>query len=296
MRIGRTTLLCVLVLSARVGSQELREELCTPGPGCSLDTLEIEFESTGTSTIAAREVPAGEPIRMWVVLVVDSTSIGPQGWSYGVSHDSEFLSLVPESVTTNGTDAREAVVTPNFDVTRAVPGGFISAVVLSFVTPTVLASGRSTLARAAYDPVGEVPDSGTVIRLVDREIGAEGSPPVEINLTIEGRSHFPHAVVHGLVAAGGAPSFSRGDSNADGAVSVADAVFSLNYLFRGGAAPTCVDAADANDDGRIELPDAVYTLLLLFLAGPEFPVPGRLDCGADPTSDALTCESFPPCA
>lgn len=88
--------------------------------------------------------------------------------------------------------------------------------------------------------------------------------------------------------------FKRGNANADGDVNLSDAVFILNYLFRGGAAPPCLDAADADDSGVINLTDAVYLLNYLFLGGPEPRAPFEA-CGEDPTADDLDCGAFPPC-
>ncbi len=85
------------------------------------------------------------------------------------------------------------------------------------------------------------------------------------------------------------PQFIRGDSNGDGQVAVNDPIFTLSYLFRGGEAPRCPDAADADDDGRLLLADAIYTLQHLFLSGAPLPPPGRIP-GSDPTADSL-----PPC-
>jgi hypothetical protein len=90
------------------------------------------------------------------------------------------------------------------------------------------------------------------------------------------------------------PTFVRGHSNADGKLNVADAIFTLSYLFAFGPAPTCLDAADANDDGAVDLADGIYILQNLFANGPEIPPP-FLDCGVDRTVDELGCSSFPPC-
>lgn len=90
--------------------------------------------------------------------------------------------------------------------------------------------------------------------------------------------------------------FIRGNANADDNTDIADAVFVLNFLFLGGAAPSCEDAADADDNGSLEITDAVYLLNFLFLGGPP-PAAPFPDCGLDPMpDDALTCESFPACA
>jgi len=102
--------------------------------------------------------------------------------------------------------------------------------------------------------------------------------------------------------ASGARDFVRGDSNADGAIDLSDGVHLLTFLFRGGSAPTCEDAADANDDGRVDVSDAIRILLLLFRGNPPPPPPtprtalySSEDCGPDPTDDARSCTSFPPC-
>jgi hypothetical protein len=84
-------------------------------------------------------------------------------------------------------------------------------------------------------------------------------------------------------------SFLRGNSNGDPKVDISDAVFTLSFLFLGGPAPACSDAADANDDGRIDISDAVFTLAHLFVGGPAPPPPGLSQPGPDPTADALAC-------
>ncbi len=82
-------------------------------------------------------------------------------------------------------------------------------------------------------------------------------------------------------------AFRRGDADSDGRAAITDAVVLLDWLFRGGAALGCEDAADADDDGALGLTDAVYLLRWLFQGGAELPAPGPLDCGADPTEDGL---------
>ncbi len=88
-------------------------------------------------------------------------------------------------------------------------------------------------------------------------------------------------------------AFRRGDANADGTLDIADAVFSLRYLFAGGLMPGCMDAADANDDGRLDLSDAVRTLTALFR---NQPLPPPYDaCGDDPTIDWFATCFHGPC-
>jgi hypothetical protein len=90
-------------------------------------------------------------------------------------------------------------------------------------------------------------------------------------------------------------SFSRGDSNADGnQLDLGDGVYILQYLFRSGPEPLCLDAADVNDQGGVNMSDAVYVLQHLFADGPA-PPPPFASCGGDETDDELDCRLFPPC-
>ena len=87
----------------------------------------------------------------------------------------------------------------------------------------------------------------------------------------------------------GSGVFIRGDANADGEVDISDPIFLLAYLYTGGPATTCWDAADGNDDGETDLSDAVYVLSYLYVGNsppppPPFPEPGR-----DETEDELVC-------
>jgi hypothetical protein len=90
------------------------------------------------------------------------------------------------------------------------------------------------------------------------------------------------------------PAFRRGDTNADSALDIADAIFTLSYLFASGTAPTCLDAADSNDDGEINVADAIFVLQYLFAGGLAIPPPYP-ECGIDPTVDELDCLAYRPC-
>jgi subtilisin family serine protease len=62
----------------------------------------------------------------------------------------------------------------------------------------------------------------------------------------------------------------RGDANNDGNIAVGDAVYIVNYVFRGGPAPTLY-GGDANGDGAINVGDAVYLINYIFRGGPPPP-------------------------
>jgi hypothetical protein len=106
------------------------------------------------------------------------------------------------------------------------------------------------------------------------------------------------------------PLFVRGDANSDGKVDLGDAISILNYLYRAGPEPRCLDAADVDDSSErgharppIAMNDAVILMQWLFLAGPPPAPPSPTTiraapraCGPDPQVwDGLDCSFYPPC-
>jgi len=85
--------------------------------------------------------------------------------------------------------------------------------------------------------------------------------------------------------------FLRGDSNDDGSVDISDAVAVLGYLFQGGNAPYCADAADANDDGQVDIGDPILILRSLFQRSARIRPPYPR-AGYDRTPDELDCDIY----
>ena len=86
--------------------------------------------------------------------------------------------------------------------------------------------------------------------------------------------------------------FIRGDANDDGGVDISDGIFTINYLFTGGAKPLCLSASDTNDNGAIDISDAISVFSYLFAGGSDPSPPFPLS-GLDPTPD-LGCRDAPP--
>jgi hypothetical protein len=59
-----------------------------------------------------------------------------------------------------------------------------------------------------------------------------------------------------------------GDPNGDGQVNVADIVFLIQYIFRGGPAPKPAIVANANGDEEVNVGDIVYLISYVFNFGP----------------------------
>ena len=301
--------LCLVVgscLCCGLRAQGEREVLCDEG-NCYPGDLRVVFDATGTSE-ACRSQMAGDTVGIRVEL---ETNLGEiQGWTFAVRHDPALLRLVPDSLTIAGTDAERGAGEGFLSILSLAEGtdggdpGFVVTFIASFETPVNLAVGsENSLARATYEALGTLPVEGSSLRLVDHALAADGGSPVAIGIASTAEIRVPRALVHGVLFEDGEAcqppvggTFRRADSNADGVTNLADAVFSLQYLFLGLEEPSCLDAADADDDGAIGLADAVFTLSGLFQGGPLPPAPGSDVCGVDPSADGIACESFPPCA
>jgi hypothetical protein len=66
-----------------------------------------------------------------------------------------------------------------------------------------------------------------------------------------------------------ASNVKHGDANSDLAVALGDAIYILNYLFKGGSDPCPMEAGDANCTGAVDLGDAIFILNYLFKGGPS---------------------------
>ena len=102
-----------------------------------------------------------------------------------------------------------------------------------------------------------------------------------------GGGSFPVSVTSSTLP--GRLVFRRGDADDDGRVNIADAIWILVYLLRGGDAPPCPDAADVDDSGSINVGDPIGLLNYLFCHRTIPPCPGPLTDGLDPTRDDLPC-------
>ncbi len=151
------------------------------------------------------------------------------------------------------------------------------------------------LATLVYLIKPRVPHGTVPLNIEDEEIG---NPPVATNVfttrdaVLEPELEDGSITIEEIVVP--VSDFTRGDADANGELEFADGVIMITLRAPGGQQPPCMDAADANDDGRVTLADALYMLDFLFGIGPP-PPPPFTECGEDETADELSCLSFPAC-
>jgi hypothetical protein len=149
---------------------------------------------------------------------------------------------------------------------------------------------------------GEGPNSGTLA--FSNEVG---KPPVDVVVVWNSRSFEPYDATANICIQPGVRAralisfgqpearFLRGDANSDGRLTIADAIFALQYIFSHESAPSCVDATDVNDNGMIGIDDPITLLFRLFGTSLTPSAPFGL-CEVDRSDDALDCQSPAPCA
>jgi hypothetical protein len=170
-----------------------------------------------------------------------------------------------------------------------------------FVTGTSkMSASSSRISTVRYSPRGEETWSrlfeGPRTLAFAAGVAADGAGNVYVAATSADESSDAHDLMTLKYEFAPAP-FIRGDCDGDGQVtgSLTDAVFLLQYLFMGGAAPPCLSACDANGDGEAvgQVTDALYILWYGFLGGPP-PPPPYPSCAIGP-EDGLGCLDSPAC-
>jgi hypothetical protein len=223
---------------------------------------------------------ASLPVELRVRSPVDLSTV-----SFGVAYDKALLAVREFSMT--GTPAEGAeLVASNIDNAAGVS---TFAMIMSISNPTpVFPLGDNVLLTHMVADIspGALAGDEVAIELKDEA----GSPPIQLTFTQAGSlDRIRPLVKNGKVTVVSGTLFVRGDANHDGKTDISDAIYHLDFFFRGGRNIICRKAADTNDDGKLDISDAVRTLSFLFQGSlpppPPFPVPGT-----DPTADTLSCD------
>ena len=143
--------------------------------------------------------------------------------------------------------------------------------------------------------ISEAAEVGTEVVLQPTGDGV-GVANLRTELTHRGSARYfsnvPSTVNGLLKIVGDQTFFRRGDTDGNLTFDMSDPISTLNFLFLGGSAPNCMDAADSDDSGDLNLSDAVHSLTYLFLGGAIIPPPFP-NAGRDTTLDALDCSLYP---
>ncbi len=120
----------------------------------------------------------------------------------------------------------------------------------------------------AYDDIPPVVTDSTVQLIINQMPSQTSfSDPNGITLGVDGGAYDFEVVSFrdGYVTVQG---MEIGDANGDGFTNVADIVFLVSYVFKGGPAPDPIGLGDVNCDGGVNVADAVYMVNYVFKGGP----------------------------
>ncbi len=265
-------------------------------------TVEVRAAETGSLTLYAN-------------IVSDSLDSGIQGWALAASVEG-LLAVDATDTGTAAADAPDGFRDTGFHVGHTIDPeiphpetgepqgqGLVTATVLSFVYTIALpTSGTATVlcfTVQTAEPMGEDETVVGAVRWTQNLTGA--GQPVSNIATLAGNSvsfRCCQTAQVCFVAPSRVP-FIRCDPNVDGESNIADAIYLVNQLFRGGDATSCDDSADCNNDGQVDVSDATYSVAYRFAGGnaPPAPFPGcGLESETDEVEDELDCEEYLPCS
>jgi hypothetical protein len=269
--------------------------------GKSSVDVEVPVGETGSATVYAHILSQGLPS-------------GVQGWSLSVAvaGAGSHSATTAGTVAANFNDSPPGLRNTGFEVTENVnpdrePSsgplagrgpqgpGTVSAVVLSFIMPiTLRPAGDATVLCVTVTAAAPQEEGQTQTVTIEWRDGLQGSgQPVSNVATVAGATARFGCCQQGCInfVTFVPPPFGdyiRCDPNNDGENNLADAVWIVNELFRGGPATACPAAADCNADGMEDLSDALYCVDYQFRSGSP-PPPPFPDCGPDPSAEPLPC-------
>ena len=153
-------------------------------------------------------------------------------------------------------------------------GDFLDGKSAADVDPGSLLINGSIVPQSVTVQPSHPPFTGTVLEVTvatDDLVGSYGSiiDTVGKVYTVLWKytGETPIYTVYGQITLIGV-QFEPGDANGDWMVNVADAVYLINYVFKGGPPPDPIEAGDANCDGNVDVGDAVYLIQYVFNGGP----------------------------
>ncbi len=253
---------------AQVIDESLVIMFCDPPDGerCSDDNMAITFAAgdpegdaevpiTGSNVFDCMPCEAGTVVPAVFTMTTASDQI--QGWSIAVAHDEALMSITDDDLITDNTAAGINAGNTPFFQNKVVAGGFISAIVLDLFGGSLLPKQLNTLLRVNY-AVNDTLGADTIIEFKSGELGVEGSPPVDIIATDNGRSKTPRVLTNARVNVGGGVAEicdNQQDDDGDGAVDCDDSDCAEDPACAP-ATEICDNQQDDDGDGAVDCDDS----------------------------------------
>ena len=211
------------------------------------------------------------------------------GYQVAFSFDPDHAQVV-ESISLEGTIAESVGAEFVIATVDNIAGTAIFGVLLDFEPPfddqSISASGITH--DFGYFDIdileGAIGADAVLLTLED----GLGSPPIDNSFVTSGSGSASPVLVSGRLNLLNPIQFVRMDALTDGQINFGDVIAMLQFIFLNAPPPECTKTCDANDTGTVNLSDPLFTLAYLFQGGAEPPMPFP-DAGLDPTPDNLNC-------
>lgn len=213
-----------------------------------------------------------------------------QGFSMSISTDTSYVTPTAAEII-----GPVLSLNPAFAQAQLDPNGWTMGVVYAFQLPVYLEFPTETQAI-------EISGSTVPSALIGNDVGLTiplhfeslGTPAIHNVVTVNNDSLTPvYDDGHLELNPQTIKDYIRGDSNGDGIVNVADAIWSLQEIFNSGPTGTCFDAKNANADALYDIGDPIWLITYIFSGGAPPPTPGPLDCGN--AGEPQDCEIYDGC-
>lgn len=157
--------------------------------------------------------------------------------------------------------------------------GIIAVAPLCTGHPALEIYGGVALLKAEYSLTAPHATSGKTITTRLEPGSFRGRPAIDTTVRApDGRRVIPcHEALEVRIHVTDEPIFVRGDVNSDSVVNLADGVEILQVVFQNQPRSRCMAAADTNLDGSVDVADAIYLFAYFYLGGrtPSPPFPNR---------------------
>jgi hypothetical protein len=196
--------------------------------------------ATANSTGSSVSVISPKPLILVSYGPVNMLVTDASGLRFGYDENGNFISEISPA------DYSELTDKDSITIFEPPPGGYL----VTYSTEPVPKNGDKILIET-YSAIIKVDGTLNATTVANQDATAKRRILFNYEYAIAEGYHYPN-----------------GDANRDDQVNVADAVFMINYVFKGGVPPEPVLAGDANCDTQDNIGDAVYIINYVFKGGP----------------------------
>jgi hypothetical protein len=214
------------------------------GNNCAIDSFSCTPGELTYSITGDLDPCAGEEAVVYVNLVNDEPI---KAYGVHLAFDPNILTCTDVAVDdTRGEGA-------DFVIPGLAEGSASAGIVFSADCGQSIPAGDGPILRIVLEVRAGAPTGMTTLDLIDV------APSINVVTYCDGTTAHPTLLDATADICG--DDFVRGDTDADGVITILDPLYNLNHLYDQGApVPLCMDAADFDDNGQVNIADSLANL------------------------------------